>query len=1345
MRLVLFISIVLAAAIARPALGTTWESPRAQHGVIDLLGWDGETQVSLSGEWLFFWNELLETAQIAERMELSSTPLRTAHPSQSFAELRQDGNDSNLGLATYAILIKNLPENLELGINRLAAYSSVRVMVVDQSNPRLILSEVSGGQVANEKSKVSPAISVPSDLRIRTKSGQNLLLVIQVANFHYGWGGLWREPRLSSFEASRSFASVQNSMLFTICGGLLLVGLFNLSLFIRRQDDVGSLLLAIFSFLLALRTFGQIAIAQGTDSFVFAFKFLFVTGYLQIYLYWSFLYSSFPGHVNRRLLILWSVPLVFATVLILALDLTLISQWPYNRLISVLLPLVALFDCCVSLIKAFRSKSEGALTSLIGGLQLILFAGVEYFAMYNSDSGLPTGIPIGIGSLLFAVIQSQIVSIRYASAFQRARHLSTHLQDEVNRATITLQSQKNQLEDQREKLYQSNEELKKIDHLKTNFFRQVSHELRTPLTLILGSLGQALKQSPGMSYLATADKNARRLLRLVNQLLDFQRLESQQNAPESLIDILRLTRSVVDSCRDTSLDRGVEVSLVSSLPAGEVPWVMASIDSCEKIIYNYLSNALKYTPSGGKIVITITSQGFRVRIAVRDSGCGISPQNLSKLFQTFVRLEDADQKMREGTGIGLALVKELAGKLGGRVGADSELGFGSSFWVELPRVGPEVPSLDVMIIDSEAEAHTAWQQRLTEQKATLSLAFVTHADQLQELLQTRQIGIALIESHQQVLPTLELYRLIGEEQNQCARILVTASGEQHKIVQDIINQGGLQKVLHKPLGPELADILLTLCHSKKLRFKPILDLLYVDDEESARTRFVAGIERYTSISRYKAVSTPEEAEQLLNQYRIRCLVSDINFDSQKRGIELLSYTAKIQPAALRIVLSGERSLALLEKIHNEVQVHKVFYKPAQLAEDLPALASLIEQSPVTDTQPFVAKASSEKAAEHLADIDAKDEKPAVAEGLFQGALSGYHILIVDDIPDLRNLIGDMLSSSGYQLSQARDGAEALARLQQSGSLAIDLVVTDWMMPRMSGPELIAAMHSDPRLKSIPTILLTAKTDSETRFEASKYGASAYLGKPFDHMELQSIVTNLLELKQGEKRIADLNRYITENVLSRFLPPSMVASIVSGHSQLDDKPKVQSITVLFCDLVGFTSRSEALGPQKIASVINSYLQKMTDVVYAHQGTVDKFLGDGLLILFGAPSIEKNDRQISSAVQCAIAMFNQLEELNKIWAGQGLQRFDMRIGIHHGAAIVGSFGGSNRTDYTAIGSTVNIASRIQTAAEPGSIFFSAAVRDYLEDEIWIDAGHHKLKGIESEMQLFRYIKKEAKDAA
>jgi adenylate cyclase len=203
---------------------------------------------------------------------------------------------------------------------------------------------------------------------------------------------------------------------------------------------------------------------------------------------------------------------------------------------------------------------------------------------------------------------------------------------------------------------------------------------------------------------------------------------------------------------------------------------------------------------------------------------------------------------------------------------------------------------------------------------------------------------------------------------------------------------------------------------------------------------------------------------------------------------------------------------------------------------------------------------------------------------------------------------------------------------------------------------------------------------------------------------------------------------------------LVQKAAVGDLVLDLRPEPRLITVLFSDIVGFTQLSNTLRSRKVAELLNEYLEAMTKAVFSNGGTVDKFMGDAILALFGAPEELTPNEQVRRSINTARAMLRSLEKLNQRWSeqgvfdSQGLSGVQFRCGIHQGTAVVGMFGSAERADYTAIGPSVNIAARLQQAANPGTILASAAVADYLQDEEITKGSSLELKGVDETVLTF-----------
>ena len=233
-----------------------------------------------------------------------------------------------------------------------------------------------------------------------------------------------------------------------------------------------------------------------------------------------------------------------------------------------------------------------------------------------------------------------------------------------------------------------------------------------------------------------------------------------------------------------------------------------------------------------------------------------------------------------------------------------------------------------------------------------------------------------------------------------------------------------------------------------------------------------------------------------------------------------------------------------------------------------------------------------------------------------------------------------------------------------------------------------------------------------------------------------------QLQIEEKKVRKLNYYLTESVLKRFLPEAIVNKAATGKLSLDLTPEPRRITVLFCDLVGFTNLSSQLDVLPLAEVLNEYLEAMSKAIFDRGGTVDKFVGDGVMAMFGAPENLSCPEQARRAITTAKTMFFYLEKLNERWQSKAISQnipipiLQMRCGIHQGKAVVGMFGGRRRKDYTAIGRVVNIAARLEGATAPNTILVSETVANSLGSHHvnWGQGRNFQLKGIEKDFRAF-----------
>ncbi len=225
------------------------------------------------------------------------------------------------------------------------------------------------------------------------------------------------------------------------------------------------------------------------------------------------------------------------------------------------------------------------------------------------------------------------------------------------------------------------------------------------------------------------------------------------------------------------------------------------------------------------------------------------------------------------------------------------------------------------------------------------------------------------------------------------------------------------------------------------------------------------------------------------------------------------------------------------------------------------------------------------------------------------------------------------------------------------------------------------------------------------------------------------------LQRKKKQLSRLNVFIRTSVLQRFLPAPLIEEILQGRTRLEEKPQKKFVTILFCDLVNFTQTSERLGSENTAELLHQYFEMVTKRIFECGGTIDKFMGDGIMVIFGAPQELEPHAQAFAALKCSRKILSTIQELNRTWNNRYDCEFSIRIGINSGDAIVGSFGSQLRSDYTVIGSVVNLASRIEHIASPNQIYVSPETAKLLPADELENVGKYALKGFEEIQEIYR----------
>jgi class 3 adenylate cyclase len=353
------------------------------------------------------------------------------------------------------------------------------------------------------------------------------------------------------------------------------------------------------------------------------------------------------------------------------------------------------------------------------------------------------------------------------------------------------------------------------------------------------------------------------------------------------------------------------------------------------------------------------------------------------------------------------------------------------------------------------------------------------------------------------------------------------------------------------------------------------------------------------------------------------------------------------------------------------------------------------------------------------------------------------ILIVDDEPFNLDLLEQELMDEHYVIERAGDGVEALAKVD---SFAPDVILLDFMMPKMNGVEVLKELRQSERHRSLPVILLTAKATQEDKIAGLDAGADDYVTKPFDSFELLARVRAMLRIKTLHDQLEDWNRTLADKVqeqlnqlqrmekLKRYLSPQIAATVLGDENDLF-KTHRREVTIVFVDLRGFTAFSDTAEPEEVINFLRHYHQEMGQLIFKFEGTLERFMGDGIVIIFNDPIPCEN--HVRKAVQMTLEMRDRVKLLRQTWLKQGYN-LDLGVGLAFGYATLGTVGFEGRMDYGSVGNLPNLAARMCSEAKGGQILTDQKTMSQLDE--WFEAeslADVHFKGIGRPVSLFNIV--------
>ena len=370
------------------------------------------------------------------------------------------------------------------------------------------------------------------------------------------------------------------------------------------------------------------------------------------------------------------------------------------------------------------------------------------------------------------------------------------------------------------------------------------------------------------------------------------------------------------------------------------------------------------------------------------------------------------------------------------------------------------------------------------------------------------------------------------------------------------------------------------------------------------------------------------------------------------------------------------------------------------------------------------------------------------------------ILVVDDNEINRDLLSRYLERQGHTVRVADNGRQALEMIATG---AFDLVLLDIMMPELNGYQVLQHLKHSEAWRDLPVIMISALDEMDSAVRCIELGAEDYLPKPFNPVLLRARVQACLEKKRlrdlkvaQQRKLHELNaalelrnRFIRETFGSYLSDEIVDAILEKGGLKIGGEKR--RATILMADLRGFTSLSERLPAEDVVAMLNIYLETMTEIIQKYQGTIDEFIGDAILAIFGAPILRPDDPR--RAVACAVEMQLAMASVNDRNRQAGYPEVALGIGINTGEVVMGNIGSKKRIKYAVVGRAVNLTARIESYTVGGQIFISESTLYECGDICRIDTAMkvmpkgvkkpltiHEVGGIGGDFQLFLPPKKE-----
>ncbi|GAB5409575.1 MAG: hypothetical protein BalsKO_19400 [Balneolaceae bacterium] len=604
-----------------------------ENALFDLSSYhfDTEKPVELSGEWLFFWNELLSSSDIDSS--------KNGQP-KAFTELwNEDSELGSNGFATYKATIYLPTVRLPLALDIPDFYSSYRLFVNG--------TEIARNGIPNTSKETYTPYWLPKTIVLGEISSDTLDLVLHVSNFHHKKGGAYQAIKIGAAERLINTRYLQYGYAFLLTGALLMGGLFFFGLYLFGRHETTILYFSMFCIVYSYRIIGfgsyPLHFLFQDIPWIVTLKLEYITLFLSGYLFGIYTLNLYPKETSKMLVYFLSG----ISLLFLAISL-LLPPSVFTHLVTpyfLVLILYILYAFWVYT-KAALNKSVGAPFAL-GSTGVVfvvfLFEIMVYFGLLNEFLLLNF-----IGYLSFFFFQSLILSYRFAESLKLAK----------------IQAEESSL-------------------AKSQFLSTMSHEIRTPLNAVIGLSGllsDSNLNDKQKEYSKTIKKSGESLLSIINNILDYSKIESGKlELEKSEFNLKELIEMVFDLTSSVNIKEDLE--LIYQLEDDVPEFVVGDSTRLQQVLINLVANAIKFTSKGHVLVqiSTVDKDANNLKFEIKDTGIGIPESRMGRLFQSFSQVDASSTRKYGGTGLGLVISKKLVEAMGGSISAESTINKGSTF------------------------------------------------------------------------------------------------------------------------------------------------------------------------------------------------------------------------------------------------------------------------------------------------------------------------------------------------------------------------------------------------------------------------------------------------------------------------------------------------------------------------------------------------------------------------------------------------------------------------------------------------------------------------------------------